>query len=194
MTERLRVLADSYLDHIRIAVEADDRGAPFRDFLDNWNAYRTEENHHRSRGDRVRWFNNPSARTRREMLESLDFCSRGAAEIMAYAAADPGGYEQRHKARDHHYRLVVDHAVPISLMVDMLFSPRKREEIELDRCGIEAHLKRFYRLGLISHADDAKLRAAGLNAKMPDDWGRTDPFARYRAAGLMPVLATTDSF
>lgn len=60
MTDRLKVLADSYLDHIQIAVEAQDRGAPFRDFLDNWNAFNAQHEHHRSRGDRPRWFNNPS--------------------------------------------------------------------------------------------------------------------------------------
>ncbi|WP_282760893.1 hypothetical protein [Komagataeibacter saccharivorans] len=88
MTDRLNALADSYLDHIRIAVEVNDRGAPFRDFIDNWHAFRSEHAHHWSSGDRPRWFNNPNAAKRLAMLESLDFRSTGAVAISKLPATD----------------------------------------------------------------------------------------------------------
>jgi hypothetical protein len=75
LSDRLKVIADSYLDHIRIAVEAQDRSAPFRDFVDNWNAFHAPHSHHRSSGDRPRWFNNPSAVARVGMFDALDFRS-----------------------------------------------------------------------------------------------------------------------
>jgi len=180
MSGRLKVLADSYLDHIRIAIEADDRGAPFRDFVDNWNAFRCDHDHHRSRGDRPRWFNNPSALARLEMLDALDFRSVGAAAILADAARDPRAYQRRYAARDRGVKLIVDHAVPISVMVGALFAGN----VELTREGIGAHLTRWYRLGLLCHGEDASLNAKGLRSAMPAEWDGKSLFARYEAAGI----------
>lgn len=186
LTDRLAVLADSYLDHIRIAVEAGDRGAPFRDFLDNWNAFRCEHDHHRSRGDRPRWFNNPSALARLNMLEALDFRSAGAAAILGDAARDPLAYQARFKAGDRDVKLIVDHAIPIGVMVGALFAGT----IELTRDGIRAHLVAWYRLGLLSHGENARLDAIGLRSVMPDGWDRHDVFARYAVAGIETAAPT----
>lgn len=184
MPRRLEILADSYLDHIRIAVAAEDRGAPFRDFFDNWNAFRSETDHHRSRRNRPRWFNNPSATKRIAMLESLDFISAGAADILRYARQDSAGYNRLYNARDTNIRLMVDHSVPIGVMADMLFESASAAASELALAGTRAHLERWYRLGLVSHADNSPLNAAGLASRMPSGWDRVDPFARYRAAGI----------
>lgn len=180
MSDRLKVLADSYLDHIRIAVEAQDRGAPFRDFLDNWNAFNARHEHHRSRGDRPRWFNNPSALARVQMLKALDFRSVGAAVILDGAARDPATYQRRFAARDREVKLVVDHAVPIGVIVAALFAG----DVELTRDSMGAYLNRWYRLGLLSHHEDASLNAQGLRAAMPAGWDRKNPFGRYEAAGI----------
>jgi hypothetical protein len=180
LSDRLKVLADSYLDHIRIAIEAGDQGAPFRDFVDNWNAFRCDHDHHRSRGDRPRWFNNPSALARVEMLDALDFRSAGAAAIIADAARDPVTYQRRYAARDRDVKLVVDHAVPISVMVGALFAG----DVEPTREGIGDHLTRWYRLGLISHDEDASLNAKGLRSTMPEAWDGKSLFARYDAVGI----------
>lgn len=180
MSDRLKVLADSYLDHIRIAIEAGDRGAPFRDFVDNWNAFRSDHDHHRSRGDRPRWFNNPSALTRVSMLDALDFRSSGAAAIIEEAARDPAAYQRRYQSRERTVKLIVDHAVPIGVMVAALFAG----DVELTRDGIRAHLVRWYRLGLLSHDEDARLNALGLRSTMPTGWDGTDLFARYEAANI----------
>ncbi len=125
MTDRaakLTQLADSYLDHIRIAVEAGDAGGPFRDFIDNLAAFATEANHHRSPGDRVIWFNNPDAIGRRAMLLSLPFRSTGADAILRYAAEHANEYRERRKAKDKAVKLIVDHAVPLAVMVGQLFT------------------------------------------------------------------------
>jgi hypothetical protein len=185
LKQRLKELADSYLDHIRIAVEARDRGAPFRDFFDNWNAFHSEFDHHRSRSDRPRWFNNPSATKRLAMLESLDFVSEGAAEIIRQSRLDPDGYDRRYGSRDVSVRLIVDHSVPIGVMADMLFDPQDGERVKLTRDGIRAHLLRWYRLGLLSHAENSRLNSSGIGSKMPPDWDRTDVFARYRVAEIV---------
>jgi hypothetical protein len=180
LADRLATLADSYLDHIRIAVEAGDRGAPFRDFVDNWNAFRCEHDHHRSSGDRPRWFNNPSALARSKMLAALDFRSAGAAAILADAAQDPLAYQRRYAARDRDVKLMVDHAVPIGVIVGALFAGA----VELTRGGIRSHLVAWYRLGLLSHGENACLDALGLRSVMPNGWDGSEVFARYRAAGI----------
>ncbi len=183
LSDRLNLLADSYLDHIRIAVEVGDRGAPFRDFVDNWNAFRSEHDHHRSRGDRPRWFNNPSALARPKMLGVLDFRSAGAAAILADAERDPLAYKRRRTARDRDIKLVVDHAVPIGVMVGALFAGN----VELTRDGIRSHLIAWYRLGLLSYNENARLDAMGLRSLMPEGWDGGNVFARYDAAGIMPA-------
>lgn len=180
MTDRLNTLADSYLDHIRIAVKANDRGAPFRDFIDNWHAFRSEHDHHRSSGYRPRWFNNPNAATRLAMLESLDFKSANAMAIMAHARSAPDEYRLKYAARDKAAKLIVDHAVPIAVMVNMFFQPRA----DLTRDGLRALLIKWHHLGLLTHEENARLNAAGLNSKMPSDWDYMDVFARYRSVGI----------
>lgn len=180
MKDRLTILADSYLDHIRIAVEANDRGAPFRDFVDNWNAFRLDHDYHRSRSYRPRWFNNPDAAKRLAMLESLDFLSKGAIAVIDHAKLAPTDYQLRYSTRDKSNKLVVDHAVPVSVMVTMLFRP----EVDLSRNGVRNHLVRLYRLGLLSHEENRRLDAAGLKSAMPVDWTGEDVFARYRCIGI----------
>jgi len=183
LSDRLKVLADSYLDHIRIAVEAQDRGAPFRDFLNNWNAFNAQHEHHRGRGDRPRWFNNPSALARVQMLDALDYRSVGATAILDDAARDPVTYQRRYAARDRDVKLVVDHAVPIGVIVAALFAG----DVKLTRESIGAYLHRWYRLGLLSHHEDASLNPQGLRAAMPAEWDFDNPFARYEAAGIAPA-------
>lgn len=184
MSDRLKVLADSYLDHIRIAVEAQDRGAPFRDFLDNWNAFNAQHEHHRSRGDRPRWFNNPSALARVQMLDALDFRSVGAGAILEDAVRDPATYRRRYAARDRDVKLIVDHAVPIGVIVAALFAG----DVELTRDGIRSHLVAAYRLGLLCHAENARLDAMGLRSAMPAEWDGKNLFARYAAARIEPCV------
>jgi hypothetical protein len=177
-------LADSYLDHIRIAVEAGDTGAPFRDFVDNWAAFAAEAGHHRRASDRVIWFNNPDAIGRRAMLLSLPFRSAGADAILRYAAEQPNEYRERRKAKDKAVKLIVDHAVPIRVMVGQLFVAGA----ELSRDGIRRHLDRLYCLGLLTDAEDVRLNCCRLRSCMPAEWDGNDLTARYREAGIAPTV------
>jgi hypothetical protein len=181
---RLLKLADSYLDHIRIAVEAGDEGGPFRDFIDNWAAFDAEANHHRNTRNRVIWFNNPDAIGRRPMLLSLPFRSAGADAILQLAAETPGEYRERQKAKDGTIRLMVDHAVPLTVMVKRLFQP----EADLSREALRKYLRRWYHLGLLTSAEDAKLNGLGLRSQMPKNWNGEDLIARYRAADIITVV------
>ena len=185
---RLARLADSYLDHIRIAVEAGDIGAPFRDFIDNWAAFASEADHHRTATNRVVWFNNPHAIERRSMLLSLPFRSAGADAILQYAARHAADYHERRARKDVAVRLMVDHAVPLAVIVQQLFTAGAN----LSRTGARRHLERWYCLGLLTNAEDAMLNRLGLRSRMPSDWNGEDLTARYREAGIV-AAATSDS-
>lgn len=114
------------------------------------------------------------------MLDALDFRSAGAAKILADAARDPAAYQRRYAARDRTVKLIVDHAVPIGVMVGALFAGT----VELTRDGIRAHLAAWYRLGLLAQDENARLDATGLRSMMPGGWDGRDVFARYDAAGI----------
>lgn len=177
---KLTQLADSYLDHIRIAVEAGDAGGPFRDFIDNWAAFSNEVNHHRSTGNRVVWFNNPDAIGRRAMLLSLPFRSTGADAILHYAAEQANKYRERRKMKDKTVKLIVDHAVPLAVIVEEFF----KADADLSRAGVRKHLERRYYLGLLTDAEDVRLNRIGLRSHMPANWDGNDLTARYREAGI----------
>lgn len=104
----------------------------------------------------------------------------GATAILEDAARDPVTYQRRYAARDRDVKLVVDHAVPIGVIVAAMFAG----DVELTRESIGAYLNRWYRLGLLSHHEDASLNAQGLRAAMPAGWDRKNPFARYVATGI----------
>jgi hypothetical protein len=94
--------------------------------------------------------------------------------------AGRGGYQRRYAARDPGVKLIIDHAVPISVMVGALFAGN----VEPTREGIGAHLTRWYRLGLLCHDEDARLKAKGLRSTKPAGWDGKSLFARYEAAGI----------
>ena len=177
-------IADSYLEHIRIAVEARDAGAPFRDFIDNWAAFSSDTNHHRSAGNRPKWFNNPDATRRMAMLKTLRFRSVAADEILSLATKTPAEYRARVKEGDTGVRLIVDHAVPIAVIVEHLFT--QAADLTTDR--IRSVLERWYCLGLLTIADNGKLNTGSLGSKMPPEWHGVDVFARYKQAGIVAYL------
>lgn len=185
MKLRRAILATSYLEHIRIALEAKDRGAPFRTFIDNWAAFSSGTDHHVTGGDRPKWFNNPCLRTRQAMLYSLDFRSEATEPVLEHARVAPADYQARRAAKDKTVRLVVDHAIPIDVMVRMMFDPEPGQEVDRTADAIRDHLARWYRLGLLTPDEDARLNRAGLRSAMPAGWDRHSIFARYDAVGIV---------
>lgn len=155
----------SYLQHIQIAANARDRSAPFRTFFDNWFAFKNGGAFLNS-NSRPHWFNNPCPNRHGEALSRAHFVSVEAARTLA-------GMERQ--------RLVKDHAIPVSVLREMLIEQQPSSIDEVDR-----FMRRFYRFGIISQREDEQIRAKGLNSKMPGDWQADgDPFARYVAAGIV---------
>ena len=114
------------------------------------------------------------------MLLSLPFRSAGAASVLGYAANYPHEYLERRKAGDKSLRLIVDHTVPLVVMVEPLFEL----DVDLSREGIRRHLNRWYCLGLLTNAEDVTLNRLGLRSRMPPNWDGDDLTARYREGAI----------
>jgi hypothetical protein len=171
---RRRQLAESYLDHILLALRANDRGAPFRTFFDNWYAFTTSQGH-LTRGGRPIWFNNPCALRHGATLSAMHFASAEAGQVLEQARMQPAAYRLLRSEKNSAVRLMVDHCVPFGVMLDMLFS----DTAGWSRERISTFLHHWYRLGVITAREDAALNAAGLKSAMPAGWDG-DHFARYR--------------
>lgn len=157
-------LEDSYIRHILVAAQARDFSAPWRTFFDNWFAFRVG-GPFLNRNSRPHWFNNPCPDRHGEALRRAHFISVTAARVLAGISRD---------------RLVKDHAIPVSVLRDIIFDDQP-ESLE----DVRALMLRHYRIGIITHAEDGELSRAGLRSDMPHGWRRDgDPFARYREAGI----------
>lgn len=80
-------------------------------------------------------------------------------------------------------KLVYDHSVPFSYL--------QKELLDLVSVTIESVREILQRHGtacLITWDEDRALSKARLGRKMPEDWDRKDPLARYRAIGIEPLL------
>ena len=114
------------------------------------------------------------------MLLSLPFRSTGADAILRYAAEQPNEYRERREEKDKTVKLIVDHAVPLAVMIRRLFEL----DSDLSRKGIRKHLERWYCLGLLTDAEDVRLNRIGLRSRMPSNWDGDDLTARYREAEI----------
>jgi hypothetical protein len=157
-------LEQSYLEHILIATKLRDHSAPFRTFFDNWFAFR-QGGPFLNANSRPHWYNNPCPDKHGAALRRAHFVSQAAARTL-------GGVTRE--------RLMKDHAIPVSILRDMLFQehPRTVEDV---RAFMLAH----YRFGIITDAEDRRLNKAGLRSRMPNGWVNGEsPFARYEAVGI----------
>ena len=138
------VVADSYLNHILIAVVASDHAAPFRDFLDNWFAFERGPPFLTS-GGRPVWFNNPCAVQRRELLQSMHFISQEARDILDRAYADPKSFVTLRTTNHPSTRLMVDHVIPLRVLRHRLFNDMDLNSPE----RVKAYLIDHYRFRLL---------------------------------------------
>jgi hypothetical protein len=74
---------------------------------------------------------------------------------------------------------VYEHAVPLTVLMYELLKPRYDTARK-----VANHLRRLYRVCLVTHEENQRLRSLGLNSLMPEDWDGKDPWARYRAARI----------
>jgi hypothetical protein len=176
-------IANSYITHILVAVSVGDRAAPFRDFVDNWYAFKAPGGHLLTKGNLPRWFNNPNATILGDALTAMHFRSSKAAEIIALARDNNTEYEDRLAKKDASVRLMVDHAIPLRVIKNKLFTQEAKHTAET----IHAVLCQWYRLGVITAEEDKRLNEAGLQSKMPPNWNETDVFARYQQVGIEPI-------
>lgn len=158
-------LEATYLKHILIAVEDDDRAAPFRTFVDNWFAYKEGGAWLNGRG-RPHWFNNPCPARHRDALCNAHFVSQAAARVLAGLARE---------------RLVKDHAIPASVLRDILFAAKPDSLL-----AVRTLLLEWYRIGVITKAEDDLLAASGFRSSMPRGWEPTrGRYQRYEQAKII---------
>jgi hypothetical protein len=73
----------------------------------------------------------------------------------------------------------VEHAVPLMHIVNVLMNMPS-----LDPQLVEAVLRKFYVVRLVTAEEHGRLNGSGLRSVMPADWDETDVFARYKKAGI----------
>ena len=82
-------------------------------------------------------------------------------------------------AKQYEGQTQVEHAVPSQVIVNLfkttkVLTTKKAYDILAD----------FYRVIVVTKEEHEKLNAIGLMSKMPVDWDKKDPYARYRAAKI----------
>jgi hypothetical protein len=77
--------------------------------------------------------------------------------------------------------VVHDHIIPHSFILEKLLNLKKVSHNSLS--GI---IEKYYRIGIITKGENARLSKMGLNSKMPNDWDQNngDVYARYARAGI----------
>ena len=75
--------------------------------------------------------------------------------------------------------VIYEHSIPFNMIRDKLIN---LSEITLE--SVSGILEEFHVVAQISLKDDKKLKKAGLNSKMPDDWDGENKFARYESVGI----------
>jgi hypothetical protein len=78
-----------------------------------------------------------------------------------------------------------DHAVPFNYLQSELLSLSPVTEQT-----VASTLEKYGTIVLITRAENARLSGAGYGSRMPLDWDRTDPLARYKALGIELVQNT----
>ncbi|NCF48094.1 MAG: hypothetical protein GWP36_01065 [Bacteroidetes bacterium] len=82
-------------------------------------------------------------------------------------------------AQEDHGKTNVEHAVPIKVIIDLLL------ELEApNKHNVRDILQKLYRVCRVTEEEHKKLRDVGLRYEMPADWNKSDPFARYKVAGI----------
>lgn len=178
---QLQRLAASYLDHVLIALQAEDFAANMRNFLDPWWIYeRGGVFVHKKRGGGYspHTFNNPCPWTHRERLCAFDWTSAKAKQIIQKGQAARIINRKDHPAN---LRLMADHAVPFAVIAQQLW----RDPCGWTRESLQAFLRLNFKRAVISFEEDQQLNKYGLRDRMPSDWKfGGDPYARYVKIGI----------
>ncbi|OBR48046.1 hypothetical protein [Paraburkholderia tropica] len=193
-TSRFQELADSYLEHIRILVQVGDCAANVRDFIGPWWTFQRAAAApgndiliHTNRDVGI-WLNNPCPHHAKPQLQLQDWISEGAWQAMERkackttwaASPDKMPTKPRSQWSDHYKmdRLIIDHAVPIKVIRDMLFARERKAEYSCKE-NLKGFLEGYVKHGVLTEKENALLDCKSLNSSMPASWNGVDPYARY---------------
>lgn len=194
---RFQELANSYLEHIRILVQVEDRAANLRDFIGPWWTFQRAasalENHiliHTYRDVGI-WLNNPCPLHAKPQLLLQDWMSKGAWQALEREKcrgrwnADPEKMPRKPRSQwtdDYkENRLIIDHAVPIKVIRHKLFCKSHKAEYNC-KDNLKRFLESYVKHAVLTAKENELLDKQKLNSRMPEGWDGVDPYARYRSA------------
>jgi len=85
-------------------------------------------------------------------------------------------------------KTIHEHTFPFRLLRDKLMN---LENVNFE--SVSNVLEKFHVVTKITYEEDQRLKRHGLNNNMPEDWDRTNPFARYEAVGISICRDTESS-
>ena len=158
-------LKNSYLTHIKIFIDSQNNDKHLlRSFLDNWFAY-FKKGPFLSKNNKPIWFNNPNPIKSKDALLSMHFISQSALKVIN---------------NNLNVRLIKEHALPISVIYELLFEEKFKNEK-----NIEKFLINYYKLGVLTKDEDDLLSKEKLKYKMPEDWNKQmNVFYRYKVVNI----------
>jgi hypothetical protein len=140
---------------------------------------------------RQRWLNNPCPWEHHDRLRKhMDWITPLALQILQRGEQKDPAVKKPKKGRPAPYRLIVEHAVPVRVLRELILADRALWERE----PLERFLERWFRRGVLTKDEDDLLNAAGLRQDMPAGWRLgDDPFARYGYVGLQRADQTSST-
>ena len=158
-------LKNSYLTHIKIFIDSQNNDKHLlRSFLDNWFSY-FKKGPFLSKNNKPIWFNNPNPIKSKDALLSMHFISQSALKVIN---------------NNLNVRLIKEHALPISVIYELLFEEKFKNEK-----NIEKFLINYYKLGVLTKDEDDLLSKEKLKYKMPEDWNKQmNVFYRYKVVNI----------
>lgn len=177
--DRLRAIADQ---------APSGRIPDLRTKLDEWKAFR-DQGGLVTRGGRQRWFNNPCPWKEFARLRAhMEWITPNAEAVLARGEQRDPLVRKPKRGEPAPHRLIVEHAVPIKVLHDLIIRDTALWQIE----PLEEFLLANFKRGVLTSDEDALLNqpvvgeSRSLRQRMPTGWSinDNDPFARYYAVGL----------
>lgn len=178
------------LDRLRAIISHAPTGRipDLRTKLDEWKAFR-DRGGLVTRGGRQRWFNNPCPWKEFARLRvHMDWITPNAEEVLALGERRDPRVRKPKRGEPAPYRLIVEHAVPIKVLHDLIVGSSTLWRME----PLEEFLLGNFKRGVLTSDEDALLNRVvvgeptSLRQRMPTGWSINDnePYARYKAVGL----------
>jgi hypothetical protein len=160
-------LRKTYLRYLLEYVRSGDpHSNVFRTFVDNWFAYYTGGSFLKT-SLAAKWFNRADLKKKPDAIAKFHLCSVRAKQVI------DGIVEWED--------LVKDHCIPLSILRKKLCKANPTTIEDVERILIQ-----YYKIGLITQEENAKLNARRLRSEMPIGV-ETSPNARYESANIALV-------